>query len=379
MAICPRRHPLRRTRAVCNLYTYHPLAPLLSIQKALEKGQPEFVIPGDDLAAMHLHDLYELLRGKANSAIPLLIERSLGSPSSFATPYARTAFLNLAQEEGIRVPRTELISGPADLRKWSTTAGFPAVLKADRTSGGDGVRIAHSLEQAEAVFRSLSSPPLLAKAVKRAFLDQDMALLWPSLLRKSYIVNAQAFVVGQEATSAVACAKGQVLASLQFVVIHKQDAGGPSTVLRWIENREMYEAAERIAHRLGLSGIHGFDFILEAQTGQAFLIEMNPRATQVGHLELGPGRDLPAALRAAWTGESAPPTAKVTDNDTIALFPQEWLRNPASPFIRSAYHDVPWEEPGLVMAGVERWRKATAWYSPQKWIRSFLKARGPQV
>lgn len=378
-AVCPRRHPLRRTTAVRNVHTYHPLAPLPSIVKAIERTEPHFVIPGDDLSASHLHDLYVRFRGKEDSTIAELVERSLGAPASFPTLYARTAFLHSARAEGIRVPRTEVISGLEDLRRWSATAGFPSVLKADRTSGGDGVKIVHNLEEAELAFRSLSSPPLLAKALKRAFLDEDMALLWPSLRRRPYVVNAQAFVVGQEATSAVACWKGQSLASVQFLVLNKQDAGGPSTVLRLIENPEMSAAAERVARRFALSGLHGFDFILEANTGNPFLIEINPRATQVGHLALGPGHDLPAALRAAWTGESLLERKKVTDKDTIALFPQEWLKNPASAFLTSGYHDVPWEEPDLVLAGVESWKKLSAWYSPQKWIHRFLRSGNPQA
>ena len=62
-------------------------------------------------------------------------------------------------------------------------------------------------------------------------------------------------------------------------------------------------ATERMARRLNLSGMHGFDFMLESQTGNAYLIEINPRATQVGHLTLGLGRDIPAALYSAVSGE----------------------------------------------------------------------------
>ena len=87
-----------------------------------------------------------------------------------------------------------------------------------------------------------------------------------------------------------------------------------------------------------------------SQTGSPYLIEINPRATQVGHLTLGPGRDLPAALYAAVSGQIVQPALKVTEKDTITLFPREWITNPASAFLRTGYHDVPWEEPQLVRA-----------------------------
>jgi hypothetical protein len=127
--------------------------------------------------------------------------------------------------------------------------------------------------------------------------------------------------------------------------------------VRQIEHAEMSDAAVNVARRLKLSGLHGLDFMLEAETGKAYLIEINPRTTQVGHLALGPGHDLPAALFAAITGTKVQPVRKVTENDTIALFPQEWKRDAASPFLTSAYHDVPWEEPALVSACVSNLQK----------------------
>jgi acetyl/propionyl-CoA carboxylase alpha subunit len=286
--------------------------------------------------------------------------------------------MELAGQEGIRVPKSEVVRNTDDIRKSITQMGFPIVLKANATSGGDGVSIVHTLQEAEHALRALAAPPLLARAAKRALIDRDMTLVWPSLLRRRYVVNAQAFVAGREATSAIACWKGAVLASLHFEVLKKQDAGGPSTVLRLIENPEMSAAAEKIARRLELSGLHGFDFMLEAQTGNAYLIEINPRATQVGHLTLGPGRDLPAALYAAVSGEMIRTAPKVTENDTIALFPQEWIRNPASAFLRSGYHDVPWEEPELVRDCIRRRSNKTAQYLQQRWIETLLRVRRPR-
>jgi biotin carboxylase len=289
--------------------------------------------------------------------------------------YARTAFMEMAREEGIRVPPTEVVKRQSDLKSCISRLGLPVVLKADGTSGGDGVRIVHNLEEAEHGFRALAAPPLLARALKRALIDQDMTLVWPSLLRHRFVVNAQAWVDGREATSAVACWKGDVLASVQFEVLNKQDTGGPSTVLRWIANAEMSAAAVKMVKRLALSGLHGFDFMLEAYTNNAYLIEINPRATQIGHLTFGPGHDIPAAISAAVSGEPIKVASKVTQNDTIVLFPQEWIRNPGSPYIRSGYHDVPWEEPEFVRDCINRPSQQSTWYSRQKWIQALSNVR----
>jgi hypothetical protein len=363
--VCPARHPVLKTEAVRRAHVYRSLTPLISLTRALSMAQPDFIISGDDLTTQYLHRLYarEKSSGKSESPICALIERSLGSPESFPVVSARAAFMDVAREEDVRVPLTEVIRTGKELRTWVERTGLPTVLKANGTSGGDGVRIAHTLAEAERFFEQLQAPPLFARAVKRAIVDRDKTLLGPSMLRRRPVVNAQAFVSGREATSTIVCWKGTVLASLHFEVINKASSTGHATVLRLIENAEMSTAVEGMVRRLNLSGFYGFDFMLESAAGYAYLIEVNPRSTQVGHLSMGAGRDLPAALYAALSGKAVTPSPKITEKDTIALFPQEWIRDSESSFLRSAYHDGPWEEPGLIQDCVSNRRKQSAWYS----------------
>jgi len=365
---------------VRRLHAYGGLTPLTSFAAAIAATSPDLVVPCDDLAVLHLHQLYHRERHRADrgASTCALIERSLGAPASFPIVRARTAFIELAEEEGIRVPTTATIANLDDLRAWVAGAGLPVVLKSDGTSGGDGVRIACTPHEAERAFRALQAPPPWARAAKRTLVNHDTRLVWPSLLRQRSTVNAQAFVPGREATSTVACWQGTVLASLHFEVLSKQEASGPSTVLRHIQHPEMSAAVERMVRRLNLSGMYGFDFMLEAQFSRAYLIEINPRATQVGHLALGPGRDLPAALHAAIMGRSVQESAPVTEKDTITLFPHEWLRNPESPYLRSSYHDVPWEEPQFVRLCVGTRRKRDRLYSQRGWAHILSPARLPR-
>jgi formate-dependent phosphoribosylglycinamide formyltransferase (GAR transformylase) len=380
-AVCLPRHTVRKISVVRKVYTYDCFAPLASFADAIAAAKPDLIIPCDDTATRHLYSLYqrELRKGATGQEICALIERSLGAPENFQVTFARTASMETAREEGIRVPKTQVIANIDDLKKWAEQTGFPAVLKADCTTGGEGVRVVHSLEDAERTFRALQAPPLVLRAVKRALMDQDTSLLRPSFTRTKSTVNAQEFIVGREATSLMVCWKGAVLACLHFEVLKKRDSAGPATVLRWIDDADMKSTAEKMAKRLKLSGMHGFDFMLEAETGKAYLIELNPRATQVGHLTLGAGRDLPAALYSAITGKAVQESPKVTENDTIVLFPQEWIRNPTSAFLRSGYHDVPLEEPELVRACLSTRQKRKAWYLQEKWQRAFSadRARRP--
>jgi hypothetical protein len=367
-AVCPKSHPLRKTRAVHQAHVYYGLSPSRSFASAIAESQPDLIVSGDDLATRHLQHLYAAEKRQGNFSLCSLIERSFGDAQSFPLVSARAAFMDLAGNEGVRVPSTQVIHNLDELGAWVGRMGLPAALKADGTSGGLGVRIVHTMAEAEHAFEKLHASPLLARAAKRALIDQDRTLVWPSLMRQRPVVNIQSFIAGREATSALFCWQGSVLASLHFEVINKASSAGHATVLRLIENAEMQTAAEAMARRLRLSGLYGLDFMLESKTGNAYLIEINPRATQVGHLGLGPGRDLPAALHAALfdvgaaRGITVTATEKVTENDTIALFPQEWIRDPESPFLRSAYHDIPWEEPDLIQDCVSNRQKQSAWY-----------------
>jgi hypothetical protein len=98
----------------------------------------------------------------------------------------------------------------------------------------------------------------------------------------------------------------------------------------------------------------GFDFVVDPLTREAYLIEVNPRATPICHLALRDHRSLPAALYAQLENHPPIELPAPIDEPTIAMFPGEWRRNRASPFLTSAYHDVPWDEQRLVLDSLER-------------------------
>lgn len=363
-AVCPQGHPISKTVVGRHTFTYDALTPLRSFSAAISKTNPDLIVSGDDLATWHLHELYRrsLKAGASGAARAQLIERSLGAPEHFPIVEDRASFIQIAHEAGVRVPANSIISNSEQLQNWAANASFPAVIKANGTSGGEGVLLVKSAAAALSAFNYLHAPPFFTRAIKRAILDRDATLLRPSLLRQKAVVNAQSFIQGREATSALACWNGTVLASLHFEVLQKSHASGHATVLRRTAHPEMIAATETMVRRLRLSGLQGFDFMLDAQTSAAYLIEINPRATQVCHLNLGERQDLPGALVSALTGMPVTPSPSVTQNDVITLFPQEWARNPASPYIRSGYHDVPWEQPALLRACLRKpSQMATLW------------------
>ena len=93
------------------------MAPLESFANAIRARSANLIVPADDLAVRHLHQLYdsERRRGRADGPICALIERSLGAPESFPVLEARSAVMELAREEGVRVPKTAIIANLKDL------------------------------------------------------------------------------------------------------------------------------------------------------------------------------------------------------------------------------------------------------------------------
>jgi hypothetical protein len=378
-AMCPSDHLLTKARAVRGTYRYSGLLPLKSLRGAIEAAQPDMIIPCDDLAATHLHHLYALAAQSATASpkILALLERSLGNPAYFSAVDSRNAFMSVAREEGVRAPKTAVVTTSADLVSWLKENGLPAVLKVDGTHGGAGTEIVQRLDDAESSFHKLNDGVLMSRVAKRALFGRDMAVARSWLQNNKSVVNIQCVVPGPDASSSVACWQGEVLAMIQFEVLRKTNPKGSASVLRLIDNPEISATVKKMVARIGLSGLVGFDFILEEQTGHPYLIELNPRATQTCHLRLGNGRDLVGALRSKISGEAPQSVPRATDNDVIALFPQEWQKTPDSEFIKSAFHDVPWEEPELVRAGTQFRPQNGGWLSQGKWreVRSKLSVR----
>lgn len=371
-AICPDRHPVHLTRAGHNTYRYLARAPLTSIRKAIRSHAADIVVPCDDTAMHHLHRLYHaaVASDDENSRrLCQILQQSLGDPAGYAATGSRDAFMRMVNQLGVRAPETRTVESLDEVDQWLSRFGLPAVLKADGTSGGEGVKIVHTLQDARRAFRTLQAPVSAPVAAKRAFLDRDWtaAARWLAHRRRS--VSIQSFIDGPDANMSIACWEGRILASITVEVLQTWRPKGPATIVRLLENRQMYEAAKAIVSRLKFSGLCGLDFLIDKTSGDATLIEMNARATQTCTLPLGSGRDLIAALCTAMSGQHFPDTSIALQGDTIALFPLAWRGDTSSELFRSAYHDVPWEEPGLVREGMER-RPSP---SHEKWKLWFTK------
>ncbi len=342
-ALCPPGHVLGDVTAIGTLYCYNNFDSMAALERAVALAQPDLVIPCDDRAVAQLHALHES-RGELRA----LIERSLGAPKYYDTLRSRVGCADLARELGVPVAPTRAIASEADILRWFAETPGRVALKVDGTSGGHGVQIVDDPGECIVAWRRMSKTPPAGQALKRWLVDSDPLAFWAPQRAGRPTASLQKFIPGRDANAMVACWEGNVLGTVIVEVLSSQGATGASTIVRVISHPKIEQAAATLVRGLRLSGFCGFDFMLHESSGAAWLIEVNPRCTQLGHLVLRGRGDLAGALCAHLGVSPLGRARQQMQSDTIAFFPQALAWSPDSPLLESSDHDVPWTEPRLV-------------------------------
>jgi glutathione synthase/RimK-type ligase-like ATP-grasp enzyme len=348
-AVAPPSSFLHRLEPVARSYRLGLVRPEKSLRHALLESHADLVIPFDDRTRHALHRVYdEADDGSAEAArLRERIARSLGPAEAYARVFSRASIMGLAAEQGFSSPPTSAIASLEELLEWMADHG-PAVLKTDGSWGGREVAVATDPGEAAHAWRRLSRPPGWSRIAKRFLIDRDPWPLRERLAGRRPTISAQGYIEGEPANVAAACLDGELLAAVQARVVRSNGKFGPSTVIRVIEHPEMLATTRGLVRELRLTGLCGLDFVLEPETDRANLIELNARATPTAHLVAADGADLLVSLRDALGHGGPPARTRESQEELIALFPQELQRDPRSPFLTMAHHDVPTQCPELV-------------------------------
>ena len=310
-------------------FTFSLANPLGSLRRAIAASKADILVPADDLSVFLLHELSD----RTPSLRPL-IERSLGARRSYPVLRSRFQLLALAHRLGIAVPETQLIADRDHLQHWSREKAAPFVLKKDGTWGGEGVQIVRNARAADDAYTLLSREPSLTDRAKQWLRTGDkVSFAHLDCLGKPEI-TAQTLVNGIPANSMYACHRGKILGEVQAQVVASKSRTGASLVVRLINRPEITRAGQVLAEALQLSGFFGLDFVLDARSGEPFLIELNPRATKLGHLAVAGQTDLAGCLWAQLSGQPAPVPADPALGKAISFEPeaQQWTQKSAAFF-----------------------------------------------
>jgi N-acetylglucosaminyl-diphospho-decaprenol L-rhamnosyltransferase len=345
-AISPSGAMIRRIKGIRPRYHYLRWRGVNSIAGAIKAWRPDLLICADDQAVCDVHDLHQRaarVHGPEGGALRDLIETSLGDPAAFPIARAKSSLILYAQSQKVRCPRTVVVDNQnreAAIR----SASYPLMVKLDGSWGGMGVKLAYNENEARTAIRQLAGPAASSR------LGRESRWLRKPIEPAAKPISLQQYIAGRPANRAVACHKGKVLAGISVEVLESVREFGPASVIRIIDHAEMAAAAAVLVERLCLSGLIGFDFVLDS-TNQAWLLEMNPRLTPTCYLFMKGGVGAGPDWRTALSADDIFATSHEM-GATIALFPQELQRSRQSEYLpqRTCHHDIPWDELEFVRA-----------------------------
>jgi len=320
---------------------------LKQLVAACQIWQPDFIICGDETTVVfahyviqHVHEFADLVPETTLKVLKF----SLGDSQHFRATLRKHETLEAAEKLGLRIPG--MIARPTweEALQFAETYGYPVVLKQDFSWSGAGVKICLDADELRSAMATLSPrPPSASVSQVRRLLKRD----W---MPRPEALSLQQFIPGKTAMFPSVALDGEVLAGFAAVKELTSSRTGPSSVVRLTNHHEMQKTVTELMQYFRFSGFASFDFMIEEGTDHAYLVECNPRPVPVCHLGALVGVNLCQALFNRLNQKSVDPKLSVEAEQLIALFPQEWRRQPDSPHLKEIYHDVPWDDPALVKA-----------------------------
>jgi hypothetical protein len=341
------------------------LAPLIRVMTEFE---PRLVLPCDEAAVNLLQNMatgWAGLRGPLRQlpialspALRELLLRSLGDARSFLLRSHRAQARKLVAAMGVPAPPSVAVPYLQVARGFAAEHGYPVVLTRDERTGGVGARLCHDdaeLREAYTGFtEQMDAPPGLRQRLRQALWSVRTLYHLPGdltvLPRAEPDISVEMPVPGQLASHSVVAYDGRALAGLSAVAekVHPAPLGA-GTVVRLVQDAEMTDIGRRLVARSGFTGFAGLDFVRDATTGRLWFLKFTPRPTPLAHLGHLAGGDLCEALLVAVTG-GFPVRQRATKETTVALFPQDWMRDPDAVDRGAEHLDVPEDDPRLLSA-----------------------------
>ncbi len=209
-----------------------------------------------------------------------LFEGLVGLPvpdyESILSVHRKDTLSRLAEELGIPCPRTRPLRDLASLEEEAAAVGFPLVLK-PRQGGGNWA--------VEYVWR----PEELRPKVEARLTADNLSC--ERLLLQEYVPAAEKF------SHALLCCRGEVRAS--YMDQHLRDypaSGGAGTLRVSVHRPQMAELTTRLFRHLGWHGLGEAEYVTHRDTGQPYLIEVNPRVWGGINSAVAAGLDIPYLL-----------------------------------------------------------------------------------
>lgn len=316
-----------------------PLEWVYAFAATVKAVSPRVVVPCDDTAFRLLQLLVRSptigMQPALHANLSALVRESLGDPANYRTSVDKTLLPPAAEALGVRVPPYAVVAGVAEARAFAEAQGYPVVLKRGYGAAGEWVAIASDAGDLARAFSRLAAATTLNL---EGSVDARMLI--------------QSHISGKIVLESIVAWDGVVLAGFAREKVMAHSATGPSTVVRCMCAPEVRRFSELLATGLGINGLFGIEYIVDDRAGDAWLLEINRRTTNGIPLGAMINVDLCAALYAAINAEQRTVRGDLAKGEEhlIAHFPQEWLRDPESRYLRQCRVDAPWDDPDVLEA-----------------------------
>ena len=344
--LTPRGAPAEKSRFVSQIgYLADNASPhewVFAFAAMVKASAPRIVLPCDEISLRLLQALalapHPEMQPMVQLQLATLITDSLGDPAHYRASVNKLRLPEAAAALGLRVPPFAIAATLAEAERFAVTHRYPVVIKRSHSAAGAGVDVCADPVELARAFATMSRP----EALEFGDAEDGRVLVQAHIPGTTHYHNAVAW-------------KGELLAgqaSEQLAATQR----GPASVVRYYRSPELRAMSAELARGFGMSGIFVPEFIIHRDSGEPYLIEVNRRMTHGTHRGASFGVDLGAALHAALRGLPSPTRADLDPGEEhiTVHFPLEWTRDPQSRYLREYPVDVPWDEPELLQAIVDR-------------------------
>lgn len=215
------------------------------------------------------------LFAKYRDRIPGDIHMVLPSYDNILTVHNKDRLYDVARNIGVRVPRSYRLSEIDQNPRLIENLIFPVLIKPCQGGGAWGVRKIESVQE-----------------LRRVLNDYDLPA---SLPLERFVV--QEFITGEVVCCAMLFNKGDFRAVHSYRQIRETPiTGGTATYRESIRHEQVIDNLRNLLTHLKWHGLCQADFIVDKQTGVAYLIDVNPRLYGSLLLSIKSGIDFPYLL-----------------------------------------------------------------------------------
>jgi predicted ATP-grasp superfamily ATP-dependent carboligase len=227
---------------------------LACLLRLIEAHRVDFVMPAGHHGTVHTAFLKTALSRVCTVLVP--------DYEKIQQLHDKRETVRLARRVGIPHPRTFMPANDAEAEACARVCTYPAVVKARKGDGADGVWYAGNERELMRALRGAAAARGSCDGVAR---DTSAPMI-------------QEFIPGELHDVAAFCSDGRVEAALtQKRVLTKPLSGGKGIVNITTFNPELLDIARDLVRRTRWSGVLLFDFKVDRRDGIPKLLEVNPR------------------------------------------------------------------------------------------------------